>query len=212
MNAPLKIKVCGMRQPENLERVCSLEPDFVGYIFYRGSGRYVGDKPDPAIFRIPSGRTRKVGVFVNEEPEEVKKTAAACALDLVQLHGGEPPEYCLSLSDAGIRVIKVLGPDSILDTGVTDRYRGIADYFLFDTPGEGTGGTGEQFDWDLLKEASVPAPYFLSGGIGPGDAGRIRGLDLRGLFGIDVNSRFETSPGMKEIGLLEGFIREIRKQ
>lgn len=200
-----------MRDPENLEEVCGLSPDFVGYIFYGGSKRYVGKQPDPAIFRIPGGRAKRVGVFVNETLPELKRIVERSCLDMVQLHGGESPEYCRELTEAGIEVIKVLDP--FTRSGGTDpsAYPEGIKYFLFDTPGKGFGGTGRKFNWDLLDGFVLPAPFLLSGGIGPGDAPVIKGMKHPMLSGVDVNSRFEISPGLKDVGLLASFINEIRK-
>lgn len=211
MERLLKIKVCGLRDPENMERVCLLGPDFVGYIFYPHSKRYVGARPDPALFRIPARPVRKVGVFVNEEMPSLLRIFESCRLDLVQLHGEEPPEYCLTLAEKGIPVIKAFDPVSIKATGKIAGYLENASYFLFDSRGQGYGGTGKQFNWDLLQEYTVPFPFILSGGIGPEDASRIRELDHAWLFGVDLNSRFESAPGMKRVDLLERFMEKIKK-
>jgi phosphoribosylanthranilate isomerase len=214
---PIKIKVCGMVHAENVEAVCALDPDFVGYIFYRGSSRFVGDDPDPALFRIPGARTARVGVFVNEELPEVMKKFNSCTLDLVQLHGSESPEYCGKLVEEGIPVMKVLHPgngNSRPDRGdlhpEPDRYAGVAHYLLFDSGASGTGGSGEKFEWDLLREVSIPLPFLLGGGIGPEDADALMGVDFPQLYGVDVNSRFETAPGMKDTLLLKRFMDEVR--
>lgn len=208
---PLKIKICGLRDPENVEQVCGLEPDFVGYIFFRGSKRFVGKDPDPSIFRMPQKGTGKVGVFVNEKISAVKRIFESCHLDLVQLHGDESPAYCISLVEAGIPVIKAIDPGSMNNIGNIADYGELVRYFLFDTPGEERGGTGRKFNWDLLDEFSIPSPFLLSGGIGPGDGPGIAAIGHDWLFGIDVNSRFEISLGIKDVGLLKNFIREIRK-
>ena len=208
---PLKIKVCGLRDPENVEQVCGLQPDFVGYIFFGGSRRYVGEDPDPSIFRMAQKGTGKVGVFVNETSSAVKRIFESCHLDLVQLHGDESPAYCSSLVEAGIPVIKAIDPCSIYNNENIADYVQLVRYLLFDTPGEGHGGTGRKFNWDLLDEFSIPVPFLLSGGIGPLDGAGIAGIGHDWLFGIDVNSRFEISPGIKDVELLKSFIREIRK-
>jgi phosphoribosylanthranilate isomerase len=214
---PIKVKVCGMLHAENVASVSALDPDFLGYIFYRGSSRYVGDHPDPALFRLPGAQTARVGVFVNEDLTVVMKKFDSCTLDLVQLHGSESPEYCGKLVEQGIPVMKVLHPgngnsrpDEVSFHQEPDRYAGVAHYLLFDSGAGGTGGSGKKFDWDLLREVSMPLPFLLSGGIGPEDAGALKGMDLPHLYGVDVNSRFETSPGMKDALLLKRFMDEIR--
>lgn len=215
---PLKIKVCGMREPENLEQLCSIGPDYVGYIFYPKSKRFVGVSPDPALFKIPPADISKVGVFVNEEMDPLIQMVEEHHLDLVQLHGNESPEYCKKLKSLGIRIIKAISPGGgasgsklkPLDAANED-YKGVVQTLLYDTPGPGWGGSGLKFDWSLLNEQDVTFPYILSGGIGPEDAKAIRELELKNLQGIDLNSRFELSPGVKDIGLLKEFFISLRK-
>lgn len=206
MTDPLQIKVCGMRIPENLEKVCALGPDYVGYIFYPGSKRFVGNKPDPALFRLPPPSIIKVGVFVNEQISRIKELQKEHKLDMVQLHGNESATYCRELLDAGIQVIKALNPDSSWE-----EYADAVPFFLFDTPDPGWGGTGKKFDWNLITKRSIPRPFLLSGGIGPEDAGVVRELEHENFRGIDINSQFELSPGEKDIQRLKRFITEIRK-
>lgn len=206
MTDPLQIKVCGMRIPENLEKVCALGPDYVGYIFYPGSKRFVGNKPDPALFRLPPPSIIKVGVFVNEQISRIKELQKEHRLDMVQLHGNESATYCRELLDAGIQVIKALNPDSSWE-----EYADAVPFFLFDTPDPGWGGTGKKFDWNLITKRSIPRPFLLSGGIGPEDAGVVRELEHENFRGIDINSQFELSPGEKDIQRLKRFITEIRK-
>lgn len=205
----MKIKVCGMRLPGNLEQVCSLQPDMVGYIFYRASKRYVGAKPDPALFQIPGPGIRKVGVFVDESLAFVQETYASGQLQMVQLHGDESPEYCRILKEEGISVIKALHAKTA-GTRLQE-YREHVSYVLFDTPGQGYGGTGQKFDWELLKNVPESTPFMLGGGIGPGDAGAVLGIDHRGLQGVDLNSRFELEPGLKDVEALKEFMELIRK-
>lgn len=205
----IQIKVCGIRDPLNLEQLCALDPDYVGFIFYPPSRRYVGEHPDPALFRIPGPHIKKVGVFVDEELRQVKEAMERYGLDAVQLHGTEPAEYCRLLSLQGLEVIKVLDPRGT--RAEFEMYLGVADIFLFDSAGPGSGGTGRKFDWKLLEDLPVHAPFLLSGGIGPGDAGSLRLLDLEGFMGVDVNSRFENAPGIKDIDRLRDFFLEIRK-
>jgi len=217
MKRPVKIKVCGLRDPGNIEAVSALSPDFAGYIFFPGSPRYVGEKPDPSIFRIPGDGTARVGVFVDGELSEVRRIFETCWLDLVQLHGRESPEYCRQLTDAGIPVIKTLFPSEMgggdnMQEGwsILKRYTEVGHYLLFDSGTGGSGGTGHPFDWELLREISPPVPFLVGGGVGPGDAGKVKRMGHPSFFGVDVNSRFETSPGMKDPRLLARFINQIR--
>jgi len=208
-NRWLKIKVCGMRDPENLEQLCDLAPDFVGFIFYSNSKRFVGGSPDPALFQIPGPEIKKVGVFVNQEISQVKRAVDSYGLDMVQLHGGEPADYCHEMVLEGTQVIKAIDPCEQLDT--LESYSSVVDFFLFDSAGEGHGGTGRKFDWNLLQNLNIQTPYLLSGGIGPGDAEILRRTRFTGMTGIDINSRFELSPGLKDIQKLRKFINELRK-
>lgn len=198
-----------MRNPQNLEELCSLAPEFVGFIFYPLSKRFVGHHPDPALFDIPGPAIKKVGVFVDEEIKLVNRAVEAYGLEAVQLHGKESVDYCRQLSGDALEVIKVLDPNAAeLEL---ERYREVVDLFLFDSAGAGSGGSGQKFDWDLLGSLSYPLPFLLSGGIGSGDAELIRSLEIRELLGVDINSRFELSPGLKNIEQLKEFILEIRK-
>lgn len=201
-----------MLEPENIQKVCLLKPDLVGYIFFAGSKRYVGDRPDPAIFRIPDQGISKVGVFVNEDISLVRELFDKYDLDIVQLHGTESPQYCLALKNAGLRVIKAINPDSLAEGKSLVDYNESTNCFLFDTPGSTFGGTGRKFDWDLLNGLSIPHPFLLSGGIGPTDILSVGELGHPTLLGIDVNSRFEISPGKKDVALLEDFVRKFRER
>lgn len=196
-----------MRDPENLEQLCSLGPDYVGYIFYPGSKRFVGSKPDPLLFDLPPSEVTKVGVFVNESLAQVKKLHDKYHLDMVQLHGNESPLFCRDLVDSGIRVIKALTPGAELMD-----FSEVVQLFLFDTPGPSWGGTGKKFDWNLLAGRSIPLPFLMSGGIGPGDAEAVRQIEHSNFRGMDVNSRFEISPGLKDIRQLQKFFNELRTQ
>ncbi len=205
----MKIKVCGMVSPENLEQVCALQPDFVGYIFYAGSKRFVGALPDQALFRVPGPGISKVGVFVNESIETVKRTFSLRQLHLVQLHGEESAEYCQALSNEGIPVIKAM--NVLTEEDRLEDYREHVHFFLFDTPGQGYGGTGRKFNWDLLKRIPSSHSFLLGGGIGAGDAEAVMDVSHEGMLGVDLNSRFEISPGIKDLRLLKEFMQKILK-
>ena len=206
---PRQIKVCGMRDPLNLEQVCELAPEFVGFIFYHRSKRFLGTHPDPVLFHIPGPAIKKVGVFVDEELNQLRKTIEQFGLEAVQLHGRESVDYCAQLSKERVKVIKVLDPHSSIPE--MEKYMEVVDHFLFDSAGAGSGGSGQKFDWKLLESLSLSTPFLLSGGIGPADAGFLRSLELEGLMGVDVNSRFERTPGIKDVEQLREFIIEIRK-
>lgn len=211
---PVKVKVCGLTRPGNVEEVLALDPDFVGYIFVSGSPRYVGKSPDPALFRIPGEGSARVGVFRDEPPARVMELFESCPLDLVQLHGSETPAYCRELIKAGIPLIKTIhageAGEHIHGRAVPSAYEEVAHYLLFDSGRSGSGGSGIPFDWNLLGGWDIRLPFLLGGGIGPGDADRVRQLGHSAFSGVDLNSRFELSPGIKDVTLLKAFMEAIR--
>ncbi len=197
-----------MKDPANIAEICELQPDFLGYIFYPRSPRYVGAVPDPEIFRITVKGIHKTGVFVDEALPAILDISDRFGLDTVQLHGKETPVLCAQLREKGLTVIKAMGlrpeePDSWMP------YTEHVDYLLFDTPSDNHGGTGKKFDWSSI-DRTISIPFFLSGGIGPADAEKIAEMDLTGLAGVDINSRFEHHPGMKNRDKVEKFINSIR--
>jgi len=197
-----------MRRVEDIRSLNALHPDFIGYIFFPPSPRYVGDQPDPDIFMLADPDIIKTGVFVNAETANILSLAGRYKLDAIQLHGDETPRQCRELRDEGLILIKALGGGK--DTKFpAQAYRGTVDYLLWDSSSEAYGGTGRKFDWSLIDESSE-IPFLLSGGIGPGDAVQLNKNNFRTIAGVDVNSRFESSPGVKDIGQLEIFINTIR--
>lgn len=200
----LKLKVCGMKDPDNIADLTKLNPDFMGFIFYEKSPRYAGGL-DPKIVRALPEDLKKVGVFVNASEESILAKAEAYNLDYVQLHGDENPAFAKKLQNHGLKVIKVFRIADTLPPDMAD-FAQSADLFLFDTDTKAYGGSGRKFNWELLRQSEIPRPYLLSGGIGPDDVKDVLLLDLPGMIGIDVNSRFETAPGMKNLDT----IKEIR--
>ncbi len=207
----LKVKVCGLRDAGNIVRISAAGPDILGFIFYPPSPRYVGEELDPEPLNSLSAGILKAGVFVNASPEEVRNTADRYGFDLVQLHGSESVEDCRVLKSLGFGVIKAFSLKKEFDFGILEGYRDFCDYFLFDTPTTGFGGSGAKFDWGMLEKAGIAHPFFLSGGIGPEDAKEIKELGLAGLAGVDINSRFEVSPGLKNVEDVRRFIEELKK-
>lgn len=205
----MKVKVCGMREKENIKAIAALMPDYMGFIFYKKSPRYAGDMLDREVLDSLDSRIVKVGVFVNEDRNIVLETVRRYGLDMVQLHGDESPEYCRSLKEEGLGVIKVFFPGDDRDPGITDSYYDC-DFFLLDNRGRGWGGSGKRFNWDLLKGYRPDKPYFLSGGIGPGDISLLAGLEGSLPYALDINSGFETEPGLKDESLTADFISELR--
>ena len=201
----LTIKVCGLRDADNIRAVEALGVDLLGMIFYPGSKRYVAMPP-----RYLPDASKRVGVFVDEEPRRLLQTASLFGLRTVQLHGGESPEYCHDLRMRGLRVIKAFSICQQSDFTRVSRYVGAADMALFDTPTSGYGGSGRKFDWELLDHYFYELPFLLSGGLGPDDAAQLLTLRNPHLAGFDLNSRFETAPGLKDVDLLRQFLSEIK--
>jgi phosphoribosylanthranilate isomerase len=206
----LKIKVCGMRDPENISGVAAALPDFLGFIFYPKSARFVGDDFSLEQLKAIPEAIQKVGVFVNELPEKVIAICKRLDLQVAQLHGSESPEYCRQIKASGLTVFKAFSVDDSFDFGQLSGYTDVCDYFLFDTKGYLPGGTGRKFNWELLKNYNGSVPFFLSGGIGPDDLDAIRNFEHPRWRGLDVNSGFEIAPALKDVDKVQQFIREIR--
>lgn len=201
------IKICGMRDAENIRAVEQLGVDWMGFIFYPGSSRYVGEK----LSYIPE-MVKRVGVFVDELPVRIREIALKNRLQIIQLHGSESPETCHSMQDAGFTMIKAFGleSDKPFPVNLVEQYGGSCDYFIFDTRTALHGGSGKKFRWELLSSYRGDTPFLLSGGIGPDDAEAIKEFSHPQFIGIDLNSAFETAPAKKEPTRLQNFIKTIR--
>lgn len=206
----LKIKVCGMRDPENISGVAAALPDFLGFIFYPKSVRFVGEDFSLEQLEVIPETIQKVGVFVNELPEKVIEICKRLNFQVAQLHGSESPEYCRQIKASGLTVFKAFSVDDSFDFGQLSGYTDVCDYFLFDTKGHLPGGTGQKFNWQLLEKYKEDVPFFLSGGIGPDDLEAIRNFEHPRWRGLDVNSGFELAPALKDVDKVQQFIREIR--
>ncbi|MGV3504311.1 MAG: phosphoribosylanthranilate isomerase [Adhaeribacter sp.] len=207
--APLLRKVCGMRERENILAMLELKPDYLGFIFYPPSSRYVGQELDEALLRLLPAETKKVGVFVNAEEEQIKAEVEKYELQAVQLHGEESPELCRKLRDQGLTVFKAFAIDDDFDFDTLEPFEGSVDFFLFDTKGPKYGGNGRAFNWEVLQRYAGSTPFFLSGGIGPEHAQQIGKLDFPGLRGLDLNSRFETAPALKDVSQVANFFEHL---
>ena len=203
------LKVCGMRQMANISELCLLKPNYIGFIFYPKSPRYVGEILTPETPRMIPLDIKKTGVFVNESLKNILNQAKKYSLDAIQLHGNETPELCGQLKSEGFEILKAINPETIAHPKKLKEYEAVCDFFLFDTPSVSHGGTGQKFNWELLNQYSGNLPFFLSGGIGPGDAGEIMRIGNNQLAGVDINSRFETAPGLKNIDAIKLFIDEL---
>jgi|WetSurMetagenome_2_1015567.scaffolds.fasta_scaffold367269_2 phosphoribosylanthranilate isomerase len=206
----IKVKVCGLTDPLNVKSVTGTGIDFVGYIFYPRSKRFLGWNPDKSLFSVVPEGVQKTGVFVDADPVQISEIAEYASLDIVQLHGNESIEYCRSLKDGGFHIIKTFGVGRDFDPASTDSYSDVCDYFLFDTKSEDHGGTGIKFNWSILENYPFLKPFFLSGGLGPEDANLTSLIRSDKFFAIDLNSRFEISSGIKDIASLRIFIDKLK--
>jgi len=202
------IKVCGLRDAENIRRVEMLEVDWLGFIFYGRSVRFVSSesKYREAIMHC---KKRKVGVFVNESLETILEKAKLFRLQILQLHGDETFDLCHELRQRGFSVIKAFSIATSTDFHQTENFRNGCDYFLFDTKNSGYGGSGKRFDWALLDNYQGKTPFLLSGGLTPDCVEDIKRLKHPQFAGIDLNSGFEISPAIKDICKLKDFIKKI---
>ena len=209
------VKICGMRDPENIRAVSELNIDWMGFIFWQKSSRYVSERPA----YLPT-KVKRVGVFVDADMEEVKQKVEEYDLNIIQLHGQESPTYIRQLrslcSDHVAAIIKAFNIATAENLAQTEPYKGIVDYFLFDAKAQLIGGNGTKFDWSVLDNYKDDTPFLLSGGIGPDDAERIRdwfsaasGSAAAKCIGIDLNSRFETAPALKNVDALRIFLSHL---
>lgn len=205
----MKLKVCGMRDRENIEALVALEPDYIGFIFYNKSKRFVGEHLDTTL--LHSIKANKVGVFVNESLEVIEEQCKNFGIEVVQLHGDESPDFCKDIKSKGFKTIKAFSIDDDFDFNKLEAYKPYCDYFLFDTKGDNYGGTGKKFNWDLLKSYDNEKPLFLSGGISLGDIEEIKSLEGLNIHAIDINSKFEIAPGLKDINTIKIFKDNFRK-
>ena len=193
-----------MRNAENIREVSALGIDLMGFIFWPKSSRYVSEPPS----YLPTD-CKRVGVFVDASLEDIRQHIHDYQLDIVQLHGHESPEFAKALKPAII--IKAFNIATAEDLKQTKPYEGIVDYFLFDTKAQLPGGSGEQFDWSVLSQYEGTTPFLLSGGIGPDDAERIKTFHHERCIGIDLNSRFELAPALKDVHQLKEFLKKVKR-
>lgn len=207
MPKPLKIKVCGMRDQANILELVSLDIDYMGLIFYPKSSRLVATK---TTIDLPQ-HIKKVGVFVNASKEEIEQKVEDFDLQVVQLHGDETPAFCQEIKDLGVETFKAFGIDDDFEWNNLAAYLGIVDYFLFDTKSKSYGGTGQTFNWQKLKDYSYDTPYWLSGGISVDNIEEAANFEDNRLYGLDLNSKFEIEPAVKDINKLKLALTSIKK-
>ena len=198
-----------MRQAANIAAVAALYPDYMGFIFYQKSPRFISDVSAELIKYVPSS-IKTTGVFVDEDLETVMAYILKYNLKAVQLHGKESAVYCEQLKLTGVEVIKAFGVDENFNFLKLESYLKAVDYFLFDTQTAQHGGSGKIFDWTLLENYTYDVPFFLSGGIDLIHLSTIKNIIHRMLFGVDVNSKFELEPGLKAVEKLKEFFKEIQ--
>ncbi|MDC0230525.1 phosphoribosylanthranilate isomerase [Aureispira] len=201
----MRIKVCGMRNEDNIIGLCQLPIDFIGFIFYPKSARYVNRVPRAVI---PSS-IKKVGVFVNATMAEIAQKSSEFKLDYIQLHGDESEAFCQELKEKEYKLIKAFSVDDEFDFSITERYESSCDFFLLDTKGKSYGGNGIPFNWGILKKYQSDKKFFLSGGIDLNNIERIKKLNIPLLYAIDVNSKFETEPALKDLSKIKQLTDEF---
>ncbi len=198
-----------MKVPENIKAIAELKPNLMGFIFYPKSPRYAEPLDVETLSSLPQN-IKKIGVFVNEDLQRILTLVYKYKLDGVQLHGSENAEICKQLKDTGLLVLKAFPIAEAYNFKVTGNYEGVCDYFLFDTKTDAFGGSGVKFDWTILDEYQGETPFLLSGGIAADDVEAISKIKHPKFAGIDLNSKFEISPGLKNVELLEGFLKQLK--
>jgi phosphoribosylanthranilate isomerase len=207
----MRIKVCGMKHPGNIRELNKLPVDFAGMIFHEKSPRYAGDMRPEDIRNSFCGGKERVGVFVDADMDYITQMSNRYGLDLIQLHGSESPDFCSELNKT-MPVIKAFSISEKSDFEKTKAYEDLWGYFLFDTKTPQYGGSGKKFDWDILDAYDGKTPFFLSGGITINDIDKIKGIRHIRLYGVDLNSKFEIEPGLKDTGLLKQFIKQLNDE
>lgn len=196
----MQIKICGLKHRDNIEAVTALKPDYVGFICYAPSPRFAAELDDETLASLPK-TIGKTAVFVNETAETIHQLIDKYHFDAIQLHGNENPEFCAEFKGEVI-VLKAFGIDQDFDFGRLDQYVGSVDFFLFDTKTDKHGGSGKSFDWSLLDNYKLDIPFFLSGGLSLDNLGEVKAIKHPQFYGVDLNSRFEIEPGLKDIDKL----------
>ena len=207
----MKVKVCGITSVAQLGALEILGVDYAGFIFYPKSARYAGEKLEEHQKEIQTFAIKKVGVFVNEELEEVKRKIRGYRLAAVQLHGDESAAYCKALMPYAqvVKVFRIKGDEDI--EALVAPFEDACHYFLFDTDTKGYGGSGKKFNWKTLEQANISKPFFLSGGIGPDDIEELKTFQNPFVFAVDINSCFEVEPGVKNIDAVTQFLNNLKE-
>lgn len=206
----MRLKVCGMRNSDNIKELLEIGPDYMGFIFYEKSSRFVGEELDEELLKSFPQSVKKVGVFVNATQAYILDKVKKYALDYVQLHGEEMPDFCRNLKFKGVNIIKAFSVDNQFNFGKLLNFKPYCDYFLFDTKGDLKGGNGITFDWSVLRRYDNDKPFFLAGGIDLDNATQARELAGLKIHSLDVNSKFEIAPALKDIEKLSELMKIVK--
>jgi phosphoribosylanthranilate isomerase len=207
----MKLKVCGMRDAENIKALVELKPDFIGFIFYDKSPRFAGNQLDIELVQSIPREIKKVGVFVNATVDYILQNVKKYGLNYVQLHGNETPDFCKSLRLKGVNIIKAFRVDESFIFSQLNNYKPHVDFFLFDAKGDGYGGNGVTFDWSILKKYDNQKPYFLAGGISLDNLDELASISPKP-YAFDINSKFEVEPGVKDVEKIEELVKQMRER
>jgi phosphoribosylanthranilate isomerase len=206
----MKIKICGLKYKYNIRQVAALDVDFLGFIFYPKSTRFVQNELDEKVIKALPKQIKTVAVFVDEQPDFILSTCQKYTFNFVQLHGNESLLLCEKLKNQNIKIIKAFSIDENFDFSSTHAYEPFCQYFIFDTKGEKRGGNGFSFDWTLLQNYKGNTPFLLSGGIGLENVDDVFKLNHSQLAGIDLNSKIEIAPGLKSVGKANTIIQKFK--
>lgn len=210
----LQVKICGMREKGNIDKIAALKPDFMGFIFHPESPRYVGEDFNARWISMFHPEVRTVGVFVNQEVTELKSLVKRNAFNVIQLHGDESVAYCKEVREMlpDCEIWKAFPVGEKVDFSVSDKYHDVCDGFLFDTSSLTRGGSGKSFDWELLKDYGADKKVILSGGLGPENIEQALQLAAKCTFIriLDINSKIEINPGRKSVQLVQGILDKVR--
>lgn len=206
----LKIKVCGMREEANIQALSQLQPDLMGFIFYPPSKRFVGLDFNQQMLKEINPQIIKTGVFVNAQPHEVIEFSKLYGFKAIQLHGEESSEFCEEIKKEGFLILKAFGVDTNFNFEQLKPYEPFVDYFLFDTKVDSYGGSGKTFDWAILENYRLSKPFFLSGGLSLENLEEVKMIKNSQFYGVDLNSRFEIEPGLKNIEKLKSAFKLIK--
>jgi phosphoribosylanthranilate isomerase len=206
----LAIKVCGMKYADNIKKLSEIKPDLMGFIFYPPSKRFVGVEFLKSDLTDINPQIIKTAVFVNAQIHEIVEFSKMYGMQVVQLHGTESPDFCKTIKNEGFMVLKAFGIDDSFDFNILELYQDVVDFFLFDTKTNLHGGSGETFNWNKINQYKLQKPFFLSGGLSLENLASVKNIKNEFFYGVDLNSKFELEPGLKDIEQLREAFNLIR--